>query len=236
MNFLSHYYLHNDQNDNYFTVGLTIPDLLGFHSRSIRITNKFLKQIGLIEKDKNIKSFIAGMMVHLFLDKWFHNLDFFKEKVSFLQDYYRKFNDNKDKLPHFFAHILLEILLDRYLLNLTPNIANDFYTSYQKFNFCDITRLFVDQKHFDKQKFISFANNVANSSFLKEYIHDHLIISIFHRVSKRINIPMSLSYDDNQFISFIRKAYDKLIPSIKNTFNEAKNIPIDKDEIINSLG
>ncbi|MCK4796422.1 MAG: hypothetical protein KAT05_03520, partial [Spirochaetes bacterium] len=78
-----------------------MPDLLGFHSRRIRISKRFLKEKVLVEKDDKIRSHIAGMTAHLDLDNWFHHSDFFKEKVTFLQNDYIKFNDKKDKLPHF---------------------------------------------------------------------------------------------------------------------------------------
>ena len=103
MNFLSHYYLHNNSNNNYFTVGLTIPDLLGFHSVRIRISQKFLEKIYLEEKNDSIKSFIYGMMTHLSVDRWFHNSAYFNNKMLFLQDNYILFNKKEGKLPNFYG-------------------------------------------------------------------------------------------------------------------------------------
>ena len=63
MNFLAHYYFHKNKSDNYFTVGLTMPDILNFSK--IRLTKKILKKLFLKEKNKNLKSHIAGMIIHL---------------------------------------------------------------------------------------------------------------------------------------------------------------------------
>ncbi len=235
MNFLAHYYFHNDINDNYFTVGLTMPDLLSFHSRKIRLTKKTLQKIIAKEKNKNIKSHIAGMIVHLDLDSWFHSSNFFKKNLSFLQKKYVDFNKKKEQLPHFYSHIILEIFIDRYLLTIQPDIADDFYQSYKKFDFKKISKIFKDLKHFDESKFLTFANDVANSSFLKEYTDDNSIISILSRVSKRIRIPMMLKVDPEQFASFIKSSYNELQNEIKNFISYAKKIIYNnKNKIINN--
>ena len=222
MNFLAHYYFHNDINDNYFTVGLTMPDLLGFHSRKIRLTKRSLKKIILTEKNKNIRSHIAGMIKHLDMDSWFHSSDFFKNNLLFLQNRFMHFNKEKTPLPHFYAHIILEVFIDRYLLTIQPDIADNFYHSYKKFNFTEITKLFNDIEYFDNSKFLSFADSFANSSFLKEYTDNYSIISILTRVSKRLGLPMILKVNNDKFASFIKSSYNELLSEIKKFINYVK--------------
>ena len=223
MNFLAHYYFHNDINDNYFTVGLTMPDLLSFHSRKIRLTKRSLKKLILTEKNKNIRSHITGMIIHLDMDRWFHSSVFFKKNLIFLQNQFIGFNKEKALLPHFYAHIILEVFIDRYLLTIYPDIADDFYHSYKKFNFCEIIKLFNNMEYFDSLKFLSFTDDFSNSSFLKEYTDNYSIISILTRVSKRIGIPMVLDVDNDQFASFIKTSYNELKPEIKKLINYVKN-------------
>jgi|GEM_PF-1009950 len=234
MNFLSHYYFHHRDDDNFFTVGLTVPDLLGFHSRRVRVTKKYLENLLLFEKEKNIRSFIYGMILHLDLDRWFHNTDFFKEKLLLLQDRYVYYNEKKEKLPHFYAHILIEVLIDRYLLTIEPDIADRFYESYKKFDFKMITKLFEGLKNFDRDKFLDLAYKVSHSSFLKEYINDHLIITILGRVSKRINLPFLIDEDNEKFTQFILFVYSELELSIKKFVKKAsKDLMLKKEKIIN---
>ena len=222
MNFLSHYYLHRDPEDNYFTVGLTVPDLLGFHTRRVRVTKKYLKNFLEKENDARIISHIHGMMLHLDLDRWFHNSDFFKEKIIFLQNSYINFNSEGSDLPHFYAHIILEILLDRYLLMIEPDIADNFYDSYKRFNFSDITRIFRGLENFSNDKFILLADNVSHSTFLKEYIDNYSIINILTRVSNRIEIPMGLNPDRDEFADYIQYVYNELEKPIEDFFIRAK--------------
>ena len=233
MNFLSHYYLHNDLNDNHFTVGLTMPDLIGFHSRKIRLTKKKLYKMISVEQEQKVKSLITGMILHLYVDQWFHGSKFFKEKLIFLQNAYKEFNKKQNVFPHFFSHILLEILIDRYLLMIRPNIADQFYNSYKRFDFAKASNVFFKIDHFDQDKFIEFAVGVANSSFLKEYVHDHLIISILSRVSNRLRFPMSFDFDKKSFTDYVRYSYNELEASIKIFIGEAELLGLGKNGLIN---
>lgn len=236
MNFLSHYYFHNDKNDNYFTVGLTMPDLLSFHSNGIRLTKKILQKLYLKETDYNIKSHIAGMFMHLDLDSWFHTSDFFKKNVLFLQNKYVEYNEKKEQFPNFYSHIILEVLIDKYLLTIQPDIADNFYASYKSFNFEKAAILFAGFENFDKSKFMTFTNDMANSSFLKEYTDNNSFASILTRVSRRIGIPMFLKIDNEKFISFIKSSYDELKNEIINLINYIKSdFHLNKDEIIKNF-
>lgn len=211
MNFLSHFHLHKNLDDNYYTVGLTLPDLLQFQSRKIRLTTKTLSLLGKKNNnDKKITSLINGMMMHIYVDNWFHSNEFFRANVLFLEETYKVYNEEGLKMPHFFAHILLEIFIDRYILSKNPTIADEFYSSYKKFNFYEATKLFNDYKDFNKENFVQFAISVANSSFLKEYGVDQNILHSLKRVCARIDIPFNLFTQDENIIQFIRESYDKL--------------------------
>lgn len=236
MNFLSHYYLHSDKNDNYFTVGLTVPDVLGFHSRRIRLTKKTLKELGAKELDHNIKNFIAGMLLHLKIDTWFHNSDFFKGKVEFLQESYRDFNQDKQRLPHFYAHIVTEVLIDRYLLIHRPKVVDHFYESYMDFNFKKITRLFQHMPSFEEERFLSLAHSIANSSFLREYVKDGQIFSILQRVSNRINMPMVIKVNEDHFSEYISYVYKKMEKQIKEFLEKSKKeLYIKKEDLLKEM-
>jgi acyl carrier protein phosphodiesterase len=234
MNFLAHYYFHADKDDNYFTVGLTMPDLLGFHSTRIRISKNFLKNSGAAENDYNIKCHIAGMMAHLFLDRWFHGAQFFKEHVNFIQDYFTGFNKKKETFPNFFSHILVEIFIDRFLLKQEPDIADKFYQSYKNFNFFEVVHLFSSMENFNKDKFLSLARDVSNSSFLKEYTDDKAVLAVLNRVAKRVNVPFTAEHsDDDEIVKFIKLSYEKIENGIRDFMSSAKDIvKINKNEII----
>ncbi len=232
MNFLSHYYFHNDQDNNYFTVGLTLPDLLGFHSKRIRVNKKFLVEKMSKTSCMKTRALAAGMIVHLELDRWFHNSSYFKNQIFFLQNKYSAISSDKDILPGFYAHIIMEILIDRYLLKIQPDIADKFYESYKKFDFSLAAEIFADLKNFDREKFLSLSRDVAHSSFLREYVNDHAIINILKRVSRRINVPFELEINDSLFAKFIRSVFSELEHSIHDFIENAKKLLVIRDYMI----
>lgn len=222
MNFLSHFYLHRDVNDNYFTVGLTLPDLFQFQSRKIRFTNNSLSKLYDLCSNPKERSIIKGMLIHLYVDTWFHNHSFFKETVSLLEKEFVNYNEIRSKLPNFFAHILCEIFIDRFILDLEPTIADEFYKSYQNFNFFDAVTLLKSYKKFDEEKFLLFANQVANSTFLKEYKDDSKVLSALKRVCYRLELPFNLPCKEKDIIDFINHSYKKLEQKINIFLTEAK--------------
>jgi len=230
MNFLSHFYLHNKPDDNYFTVGLTLPDLLQFQSKKLRLTKKFLSELKDNTENLNLKSLITGMLVHITVDNWFHNHDFFKNNVKFMEEEFMKYNEFNYKLPHFFSHILLEILIDRYILTIRDDTAERFYESYKKFNFNEVSLLLQKFPDFNKEEFIKFAAGVANSTFLKEYKEDHLVVNALKRVCKRIDIPFNLYADDDKLAEFVKSSYsslkNKIVYFLKDAEEKLKNIDI----------
>jgi hypothetical protein len=222
MNFLSHYYLHKKEDDNFFTVGLTAPDLLGFHTKKVRVTEIYLTKKNEELEDVNLKSSINGMLTHLSVDRWFHNSDFFNDGCSFLRENYKKITGKND-ISHFICHILLEILVDRYLLLIKPQIADDFYESYNKFDFSKLIDVFCGLSNFDGEKFISLTDDIKKSSFLKSYTNDYAVGEILNRTSRRINLSVSLEADTEKLALFFRKSFlslEKLIPHLFEKANE----------------
>ena len=221
MNFLSHYYLHRKHDDNFFTVGLTTPDLLGFHSNRVRVTEFFLLEALDKYQNPDVRSCIRGMIIHLRLDKWFHSSDFFKENLSFLKENYIKMTDHDD-MPHHICHILLEILLDRHLLFRTPDLADNFYDSYKRFDFDSITGLLSKLKNFDREKFLTLTTNISNSTFLNDYKDIPKIIGIIERVAKRIEFPFSLKPEAHTLISYMEDSFGALRDKMEKLFEGAK--------------
>jgi hypothetical protein len=223
MNFLSHFYLHSNPSDNSFTVGLTVPDLLGFHSNRVRVTEIFLSQAFEKSLNDHEKSCLSGMMIHLKVDKWFHRGDFFKEHTVFLKENYLKITGYED-IPHHVCHILLEILLDRHLLFRIPDLADRFYASYKSFDFEILTRVFSELKNFDTEKFMTLTTNVANSTFLNDYIYPEKIIQALERVTKRVGFPMELKPETKKIAEYIENTYDLIDKKMEGFFVTAKKV------------
>ncbi|HPP04584.1 MAG TPA: hypothetical protein PK351_07130, partial [Spirochaetota bacterium] len=157
MNFLSHYYLHRKKDNDYYNIGLTLPDVLGLHSRNVRVTEKFLSSFS--ELSLELTDLINGMSSHLKLDSFFHNSLFFKENTSLVERLYKEWTG--DNMAFYYSHILLEIMIDKFILEIEPDIADDFYKLYKRFDFIKIVNIFENLKNFHKDKFLDFTKLLA---------------------------------------------------------------------------
>jgi len=222
LNFLSHYYLHRNENI-FFTVGLTLPDLLSFHSRKVRVSKNYLIEKKEILTEIHLLSCIDGMNHHIEVDRWFHNSLFFKNGCVLLRDNYIKVF-NRDDIHHMTCHILLEILIDRYLLIIESDLADKFYSSYNLFNFNDVTRIFLDLKNFETDKFIDLTDNIKKSSFLKEYKDNDLVLAIMGRITDKVGIRFIDKSENKSFSDFLNLSYQMLEKEIFVLFEEIKRI------------
>ena len=233
MNFLSHYYLHNDKDDNYFTVGLTLPDILSIHSRKMRVSEKFFRSLDYSQYHSNIKSLAAGMICHYHIDRWFHTTDFFRNHLGLLQEEYRKYYGKL--LSEFHTHILLEIFVDRFLLVHYPGIADEFYKSYRQMDFTELVDFFNPVKGFDAANFLKFTKGFSYSTFLKEYVDFSKIPGFLERISSRVKYYTDTRLDGAEAVDYLTSSYHKLEPDIDRLFANARELPLKKEEILAGL-
>ena len=124
MNYLSHYYFDRDEDNKYFNIGLILPDLARSHIAKLRI-NPY-KNITFTTKE--ISSMNDGCNKHFASDRKFHNWMTFVELTNKATDMIRESGDKDINRDYFITHIMVEILLDKILLDKNPSLANDFYS------------------------------------------------------------------------------------------------------------
>ncbi len=123
MNYLSHYYFDRDEDNKYFNIGLILPDLARSHIAKLRI-NPY-KNITFTTKE--IASMNDGCNKHFASDRKFHNWMTFVELTNKATDMIRESGDKDINRDYFITHIMVEILLDKILLDQNPTLADDFY-------------------------------------------------------------------------------------------------------------
>lgn len=123
MNYLSHYYFDRDEDNKYFNLGLILPDLARAHIAKLRI-NPY-KNITFTTKE--IASMNDGCNKHFASDRKFHNWMIFVELTNKATDMIRESGDKDINRDYFITHIMVEILLDKILLDKNPSLADDFY-------------------------------------------------------------------------------------------------------------
>lgn len=123
MNYLSHYYFDRDEDNKYYNIGLILPDLSRSHIAKLRI-NPY-KNITFTTKE--ISSMNDGCNKHFASDRKFHNWMTFVELTNKATDMIRESGDKDINRDYFITHIMVEILLDKILLDKNPSLADDFY-------------------------------------------------------------------------------------------------------------
>lgn len=131
MNFVSHYYLDRHRSEApHFFLGVITPDLVGIFDRGIKLKRHTLPEISAENLSLPELGFYKGVMRHFEADAVFHTSDFFLQETRELGLRLREVFDEKT-LPrsYFLAHILLELLLDKILIQEHPEILPEFYAS-----------------------------------------------------------------------------------------------------------
>jgi hypothetical protein len=123
VNYLSHYYFDRDEDNKYYNIGLILPDLARSHIAKLRI-NPY-KNITFTTKE--ISSMNDGCNKHFASDRKFHNWMTFVELTNKATDMIRESGDKDINRDYFITHIMVEILLDKILLDKNPSLADDFY-------------------------------------------------------------------------------------------------------------
>ena len=123
MNYLSHYYFDRDEENKYYNIGLILPDLARHYIPKLRI-NPY-KNITFTTKE--ISSMNDGTNKHFASDRKFHNWMVFVDVTNRATDMIRESGDKDINRDYFITHIMVEVLLDKILLDKNPTLADDFY-------------------------------------------------------------------------------------------------------------
>ena len=124
MHFLSHYYVDRNKNNPLFAAGALLPDIAPHFTKTYnsRIRNKEW------DLDEPIVSVHNGILRHYELDAVFHNSVVFKESCTYASTCMANEGLDREKYRFWFlGHIVTEVMLDRQLILLYPDLVNEYY-------------------------------------------------------------------------------------------------------------
>lgn len=123
MNFLSHYYLDRHHPSAYFKLGLVLPDLVRGYNRTMR--KAVAAHHPTLPQHQALKH---GLQKHRDADRVFHALPQFAAlQLSLKQELEKRQLIEKLPRSYFLAHVAIEMLIDKNLLKLYPQIHVEFY-------------------------------------------------------------------------------------------------------------
>jgi hypothetical protein len=207
MNFLSHYFFYKTQ-DPYYNTGLILPDLVKNYC------NSHINPIGKF----NRPAFIAlaeGSLTHLECDRKFHNSEFFKSTTHFLSDAF----DSECQWPRkwFLNHLLMEILLDRVLMDKNEKLCEQFYHDLTKVNVEEIGVFLKMIGLPNPQNFQIGFERFVDSKFIFEYQHNEKICFALNKVYQKVGIDYEWTNEDNVLI---QKKLPKILEFLKGKLDD----------------
>lgn len=212
MNFLSHHYLQAVDNDIYYSIGVTLPDIISLADSKAIISQKILDSMPLFSSDSNYQSLYQGLSSHLLSDRKFHQSSFFKENTHRLQ---LLAEEHSTSIHPALFHILLEIFLDRYLIQTNNDLLDSFYSLYSDFPHHYLQPLIEDLPHGNWDSFHSFLIFFIESRFCDAYQTEKGVTETLVRVSKRL---LNKRLDRTSVGPFITNAYNDLYAELKKFF------------------
>ena len=122
MNYFAHG--HTLVDDPWALAGAALPDWLAASDRGCRLRRERI----VVNGDPRAAALARGIVRHLDDDRWFHSTEAFLRAEAEMRTLLR---DAQGDAPHartwFFAHVLVEMLLDRFLIERDPARLDAYY-------------------------------------------------------------------------------------------------------------
>ncbi|SDL78200.1 hypothetical protein SAMN05421823_10899 [Catalinimonas alkaloidigena] len=206
MNYLSHYYLDRTYHDPYYTLGLVLPDLVRAQ-RVLRIP----AALPSLPDTAYWTPVREGILRHVEVDRVFHTLPWFQTRVRELTDWLRAQPvPLLQKYDYFLAHVAVEILLDRQLLQKEPALADQFYAQLDRVTLEGVVKIFEWlswEAH--ATTFYRFLEQFRAAQFLKRYQQQAGVVQSLAGVYRRVT---GKPLDENHVIlqKFVAEAVRRL--------------------------
>ena len=161
MNYFAHYFFDHEDENPLYNFGLLLPDLLRNYSK-----NSYNKRILHYENSSEI---FRGAQQHFLRDKLFHQHIFFEEVQHNIRESV-KLTFEKYNIPRYWfgIHVIVELILDKYLINNNLIILDKFYNDVEYAIISDLNWLKIIE-HSNADKFTNNMKRFCEFRFLNKY-------------------------------------------------------------------
>ncbi|MGB1248067.1 MAG: hypothetical protein ACPG4Z_04220 [Chitinophagales bacterium] len=129
MNFLAHYYCLTEKENQYKILGCLLPDIIPYFSK---LYNQKIRHESLTDLEQFLLEIEKGILLHIEMDEIFHGLEVFKQMCSDVKQLIQAENIDTERKEFVIAHVLVELLLDRLLIEEKKVFIADFYAKIGK--------------------------------------------------------------------------------------------------------
>lgn len=186
MNYFAHGRDYVD--DPYFLAGTAVPDWLNVSDRRVRVRSKHAA-LWLDDADPRVRSLARGIAQHHADDAWFHATAAFAELSWHFTAEIRDLLGRDDGLrPSFLGHILVEILLDAWLVEQEPERLEAYYRAMEALDAEHIAGLVGLMAPRRPVRLAWFIPRFAAERFLWDYAVDGKLCYRLNQVMRRVGL------------------------------------------------
>jgi hypothetical protein len=212
VNFLAHYYFDHRKGDPHFNLGLLLPDLVRNFSPGSKLKLAGVRSVG---KDEG--SLLDGSLQHADSDKIFHSWSGFHEMMGLVTSSIREKNDQIDK-DWFIAHILVELVLDQYLLKIESDLAKRLYTDFEMLDMAVIQSFLARNDLPNFERFEIGMGHFMRVRYLEKYQETASIIFALGKICTKVNLA---SFTESQKV-LIQVIIDNLLKQMPYKIEELR--------------
>jgi|GEM_PF-1624168 len=224
MNLVAHFYLDRDRVNSYFVVGAATPDLLSIYNSSLRIKARHLKKMDDDQSGRITPPFLAGLQRHFFADGVFHTSPLFQaqtRRISAMLVTY--FPDLDIQRKFFVGHILLELMIDKVLIDQHPGILESYYGHFEALQpFRELKKASELALGHELPNYEAYMTKFLRRQYLYDYANFNHLAWILRRILRRVNIRNSQYLQTETFMQLMQDYEQELIPIKEQFFDEIR--------------
>ena len=224
MNFLGHYYLDRNHPSSLFALGAATPDLLSIYNENFRVKHAHVRPGVSLDIDWDHLPLLEGMRRHFHADNLFHSSDFFNENTAFAtQELKRRFKTNEFQRKFFISHVLLELLLDKALIDREKDILHEYYTHFAvHWPFSSVKEATEKVSRHSLPNYDHFLDKFLSNKYLTHYKEWDHIIFVLGRIMRRAGVDHPEFLDDPAMTTYLADLQEKITPQIPKLFEDLR--------------
>lgn len=200
MNFLAHYFFDGFLAAPYYNLGTVLPDFMGMVHRQWKLKPETLHKA----RKPLHKALASGMKAHLGMDDWFHKTRFFVDGRNVVKQTLINADIRYPPYrPGFLAHVMLELLLDRFIVLHYPGKVAQFYRELAKVEIPVVRNFFEEAGHPFDENFHDFLLRFVRQEYAFQYGEPIHLIKALNQISGRVGQPaITQPYQESLLRSF----------------------------------
>jgi len=180
VNYLAHGYRFLDRPR--FLAGTALPDWLAASDRPSRLRRAAVEGVA--------GDLAAGVRQHLDDDEWFHRTEAFQRTEADLTDLVRDAHrDEPRQRAWFFGHILVEMLLDAWLMEQDEARLDAYYDALRRVDVQGLIKQATPWLTRPPERIAWFIGVFQETRFLEGYRTDAGLLARLNGVARRVRIP-----------------------------------------------